>query len=279
MDNTDCYPLGLINWSGAKKGGVRQPFQKSSGRPVRRQLKTPLVTRLDNWVKNMVAGVDGTSRAILLVGGPGNGKTDAVEGCIQSFDAEIGANGELYSAFARQYDVRPDLPPRRSEVRLPTITSSSDIEPVIRLVQDATEKDPAFPEASAESLLLSELSEILDGSYKGIYICCVNRGILANTASLASRENNTVMTTFLNQMVAAASGGPSAPSCWPLDNNQIALWPMDIESLVSISANGSEKTIAHEILDAALDDKKWQPFCSNKTVCPSVFVNIVVAST
>ena len=264
------YPLGLINWSGTKKGGVRQPFQEDSGRPLRKQLKTPLVKRLESWVKGIVAGDPGLPRAILLVGGPGNGKTDAVEGCIQSFDSEICAGGELYSAFAQQYEVEPGiLPPRRSEVQFPGISSNdSGITPVIRLVQDATEKDSAIHGASAESLLLSELREILDGTFKGIYICCVNRGILANTASLANRENDTEMTYFLNRVVEAASGGPSAPSCWPLDNKEVALWPMDVESLVSSTANGEKKTVAHEILDSALEDEKWQPFCENKKVCP-----------
>lgn len=75
--NELLYPEGLINWSGAKKGGVRQPFQEDSGRPVKEQLTTPLVEKLSSWVQSILAGVPGTPSAVLLVGGPGNGKTDA----------------------------------------------------------------------------------------------------------------------------------------------------------------------------------------------------------
>ena len=89
------YPEGLINWSGAKKGGVRQPFQKESGRPVKEQLTTPLVEKLSGWVESVIAGIPGTPSAVLLVGGPGNGKTDAVEGAIETFDRLSLAGGQL----------------------------------------------------------------------------------------------------------------------------------------------------------------------------------------
>ena len=33
------YPEGLINWMGNREGGVRIPFQKSSGRPSGEQIE------------------------------------------------------------------------------------------------------------------------------------------------------------------------------------------------------------------------------------------------
>jgi len=140
--------------------------------------------------------------------------------------------------------------------------------PVIRLVQDATEKDPAQPGETAESLLLKELREIRYGEYKGIYIGCVNRGILANTAALAIRAGDTDMASFIAKIVSAVSGGVDAPACWPLQESNLALWPMDVDSLVAPLNDDSGSTVAHLVLDKALSDEKWKPACNNKADCP-----------
>jgi hypothetical protein len=264
------YPEGLINWSGAKKGGVRQPFQEESGRPVREQLKTPLVEKLSNWVSSVIKGIPGTPSAVLLVGGPGNGKTDAVEGAIETFDRLSGANGQLLTKFANQYKSHSDsLPPRRTEVKFDGIVpDDSDMRPIIQLVQDATEKDPTHPDETAESLLLEELRAILHGEYKGIYIGCVNRGILANTSALAIRTGDIEMASFIARIVSAVSGGVNAPACWPLESSNLALWPMDVDSLVAPLDGNSNSTVAHKVLEKALADEKWNPACANKADCP-----------
>ncbi|WP_124124442.1 hypothetical protein [Pseudomonas aeruginosa] len=264
------YPEGLINWSGAKKGGVRQPFQEESGRPLREQLITPLVEKLTSWVGAVIAGKPETPSAVLLVGGPGNGKTDAVEGAIATFDQLIGADRQLLSKFACQYKTEAgSLPPRRTEVEFEGIVPvGCDMEPVIRLVQDATEKDPARPGETAESLLLEELREIRFGKYKGIYIGCVNRGILANTSALAIRTGDIQMASFLSSIVSAASGGVGAPACWPLEESNLALWPMDVESLVAPREAEPLYTVAQRVLEKALSDEKWKPACENKSDCP-----------
>ncbi|ROL66125.1 hypothetical protein BK634_25295 [Pseudomonas chlororaphis] len=264
------YPEGLINWSGAKKGGVRQPFQEESGRPVKEQLKTPLVEKLSNWVGSIIAGTPGTPSAVLLVGGPGNGKTDAVEGAIETFDRLSGAGGQLLNKFSNQYkNPSGSLPPRRTEVEFDGIVpDGSGMIPVIQLVQDATEKDPAQPGETAESLLLKELRAIRYGEYKGIYIGCVNRGILANTSALAIRTGDTEMASFIAKIVSAVSGGVDAPACWPLQESNLALWPMDVDSLVAPRDGDSGSTVAHLVLEKALAEEKWKPACNNKADCP-----------
>jgi hypothetical protein len=264
------YPEGLINWSGAKKGGVRQPFQEESGRPVKEQLKTPLVEKLSSWVDSVIAGTPGTPSAVLLVGGPGNGKTDAVEGAIETFDRLSGAGGQLLAKFSNQYKNQSgSLPPRRTEVEFDGIVpDGSGMSPVIRLVQDATEKDPAQPGETAESLLLKELRAIRYGEYKGIYIGCVNRGILANTSALAIRTGDTEMASFIARIVSAVSGGVDAPACWPLQESNLALWPMDVDSLVAPRDGDPDSTVAHRVLEKALAEEKWKQACNNKADCP-----------
>ncbi|MBY6188308.1 hypothetical protein KUV89_16965 [Marinobacter hydrocarbonoclasticus] len=221
-------------------------------------------------MKSIVAGQKGQPKAVLLVGGPGNGKTDAVEGCIQQFDEELGAGGQLVAAFASHYQVEEGiLPPRAVEVNFQDIAHSiPGIDPVIRLVQDATEKEPGKGDTPPETLLLDELRSVIDGSFNGLYICCVNRGILANTALEANQAQDNLVGDFLDLAVKAASGGPSAPPCWPLGDYQVALWPMDVESLVTPPTGEVGTSIAHQVLEAALADERWQQPCENKRVCP-----------
>jgi len=263
------YPLALVNWSGGKKGGYRQPFQKASGRPLDKQLITPLVQKLSNWVESLLSGNPNTPFAVLLVGGPGNGKTDAVEGAIAEFDRRLGAEGQLIAKFATQYICSDELPPRRAEASFSEfVAQDCEFSPTIRLVQDATEKETSRRSESAESLLLEELSEIYRGEYRGIYLGCVNRGILANASALAIRKGDTELAKFISDIVAAASGGVDALECWPLKSTRLALWPMDVESLVAPLNGNAKNTVFHQILEKALDDESWVQPCENKSDCP-----------
>jgi hypothetical protein len=265
------FPEGLARWAGHRDGGVRRPFKYDSGRPTGEQIETPLVKRLGDWVHRLVAG-DAVPRVLLLVGGPGNGKTDAVEGCIESFDVELGANGALLNAFASKYNVSEgELPPRKSVVDLSTVKSAlpTHLQTTISLVQDATEGDPSQNESS-EELLLNELDGLLNPDHTGIYLCCVNRGILARTAEIAHETSvHSDVSALLTIITKGVTSGPKSPSCWPLAGYpDIALWPMDVESLVDKNINEGKWSVAHQIFEVALDDEKWKEPCELNTRCP-----------
>lgn len=265
------FPQALIRWAGHRDGGVRRPFHRDSGRPTGEQIETPLVRRLNRWVDDLVNGKGGP-RAVLLVGGPGNGKTDAVEGCIEAFDAALGAGGELLEAFASEYRVAAEqIPPRKVTIDITGFPESGGLGSIatISLVQDATENDPAR-HASAEALLLDDLSDLLDPDRPGIFLCCVNRGILASVASLAAASGGHAETERLvSAITAAATSGPNQPPCWPLSEDpHIAIWPMDIESLVAAPVGEGEQSVAHRIFEIALDERKWQEPCDLKSRCP-----------
>ena len=265
------YPEGLIQWAGHRDGGVRRPFQRGSGRPTGFQLETPLVLRLRRWAQSLVAGED-VPRAILLVGGPGNGKTDAVEGCVESLDKELGADGALTDKFAAQYNVGDGvLPPRKAVIDLSSLPISvpAHLNTSFSLVQDATEGDPSQG-ARAEQLLLEELASLHDRDRSGIYLCCVNRGILAHTGTIA-HESGTYSDAaeLLTQIMRCVTSGPIAPSCWPLDGfEHIGIWPMDVESLVAPNGGDGAQSVAHQIFASALDANKWKDACKLQTRCP-----------
>jgi hypothetical protein len=209
---------------------------------------------------------------VLLVGGPGNGKTDAVESCIEFLDSGLNANGKLVEAFAAQFVVpESQLPPRKVIVELTTlgINLPLHMHQSITLVQDATEGDPG-QSRPAEQLLLEELGDRLDPQSSGIYLCCVNRGILAHAATAFQEsvyQNNAA--ELINKITIAVTSGPTSPRCWPLEGfEHFAVWPMDVESLVDEKIAEEGRTVAHQIFDAALDQAKWNPTCESGTRCP-----------
>lgn len=270
-DSAPLFPDGLIRWSGHRDGGVRRPFNRSSGRPTGEQIETPLVRRLRGWVERLLSG-EPVPRALLLVGGPGNGKTDAVEGCIESLDEALGAAGELFTRFGSRYKVREgELPPRKVVVELSGFPNSKSLgsQTSLSLVQDATEGDPTQG-SSAEQLLLDDLEDLLDRDRPGLFLCCVNRGILARVASLAVGSAKHAETArLLTSITEAVTSGPRSPSCWPLDEfEHVAVWPMDVESLVEAGSSSEGLSVAHQIFAAALAEEKWKEPCELGSRCP-----------
>jgi len=265
------FPEGLSKWAGHRDGGVKRPFDSDSGRPTGAQIETPLVKRLRSWVSSLAAG-ESVPRVLLLVGGPGNGKTDAVEGCIEFFDSEIGAAGKLIDAFSAKYDVGSDkLPPRKAVVDLSAVMGALPVhlQTSISLVQDATEGDSS-QNCSPEELLLHELDALLNNDHTGVYLCCVNRGILARTAEIAAKSHlHSDVSSLLNTITQCVTSSPESPSCWPLYNYEnMALWPMDVESLVDKKLSDEGKTVAHQIFEVALQEEKWKAPCELNTRCP-----------
>ncbi len=267
---TNLFPDALVRWAGHHSGGVRRPFQVASGRPTGKQIETPLIMRLKQWVHDLVTGAS-TPRAVFLVGGPGNGKTDAVEGCIEELDAALHAQGTFIASFAKAFTPEPGrIAPRKVVV---DVTAASAHVPAhmrctFSLVQDATEGDPA-ENATAEHLLLRELAEVAQGTRNDIYVCCVNRGILAEASTIAHEDpNGGNVASLIAQITRAVTSGPESPQCWPLAGfENVAVWPMDLDSLVKPSgADG--RSVAHQILEILLDESRWKPPCALSTRCP-----------
>lgn len=268
--STVKYPAGLLDWAGHGSGGVRQPFMEDSGRPTGHQIRTPLVERLNCWSRDLAEGLS-VPRIIFLAGGPGNGKTDAIEGCLGALDASLGDSGRLISLFRERYRATMEtVPPRKVVVSRANLQPADHLKKVrsITLIQDATEEDSAQPEKSAEQLLLDDLLEVITGSAGDIYLCCVNRGILASAAKIASENSEySDLRSFIKAISDAVTNGAMMPQCWPLNGYpEIAVWPMDIESLVESNEDG--QSVAHEVFCQLLDESKWEDECIAGDQCP-----------
>ena len=82
--NLNPWVPELLSWHGHERGGVRVPFDETSGNPLRGSggendgiIQTPLMLKLAALAVSVAAGELGP-RLIFLVGGPGNGKSEAV---------------------------------------------------------------------------------------------------------------------------------------------------------------------------------------------------------
>lgn len=266
------FPAGMFAWAGDSNGGVRKPFSTASGRPTGNRIETPLIARLREWARDVACTKADAPKAIVLIGGPGNGKSDAIESCIEFLDEALGASGALFSSFRDKFADAGRAPaPRRVEVELDTFVPDAARLAFdrISLVQDATAPD-LMQRGTACDLLAGELEIAAKGAANEIYLCCVNRGILAEAGTLALKESRFAgASALISAITSAVTSKPSAPPCWPLqDFANVAIWPMDVESLVERVRVPATTSPVRQILDAALDAAKWQTPCSSGPRCP-----------
>ena len=97
------FPKDLIEWAGHHSGGVKRLFDPGSGRPGKELLKTHLISLLESWAARVASGAPQTPRILLLVGGPGNGKTEAIEHTINCLDHGLAAGGKLVNKVSTAF--------------------------------------------------------------------------------------------------------------------------------------------------------------------------------
>lgn len=265
MGGDQVFPKGLIGWAGHRSGGVRRMFDVGSGRPAGAVVETALIRRLREWATNLSAGRD-VPKVVLLVGGPGNGKTEAVEAALQALDAGLRLNGVLEAALRAQLVPAAGVPVPRL---VPFEANTSDGKRLhISVVQDASLADVARPGKSPAELLLEEL-ELFCLRGGGTYIACVNRGVLDDALILATDHARAAPRALLEAITRSLAVAPDAPSCWPLLGfEQATVWPMDVESL--FVGEGDSGSPASTVLDLATDPARWPDYgsCPAGVRCP-----------
>jgi len=268
------FPAQLADWSGNRSGGVRRFFDAKSGRPSGAVIQTGLLDRLHDWAEAIAKGEPATPRAVLLVGGPGNGKTEAIESTIMALDRSLEAGGELVEALRSSFFPGDGEPvPRLARA---SITSGpvKENDFAISVVQDASTVAGSSGKTAAR-LLLDELSEMQIDETGCAYLCCVNRGILDDALIEASETGRGAVEEIVQAITAAISVSADAPTCWPLQGfPRFAVWPMDAETLLLPTGTGREAP-ARDVLEKALEASSWRaegeceagsycPFCSSR---------------
>jgi hypothetical protein len=243
--NKNKYPNELLSWAGHKRGGVKKPFDLSTGRPNGYVIKTELTCKIDEWI-NQIS--DGAPRIVLLIGGPGNGKTDSLEYLVSKLD-------ELYQTkYFEEISVKMKsfaVVPRKVSIQAHEITRNGNL----TIVQDASVGENNL---TSELCLINDIDTALGN--QDIYIACINRGILAESLIKAKTINSKVY-AVLNQITKAISQQIHQLPMWPLSTDDdemknVAIWPMDMESLVQFREI-EDSMPGLQIIREAVKKEKW----------------------
>ncbi len=268
------FPTQLLTWAGNRSGGVRRLFDESSGRPAgQNPFRTQLLVKLQQWCDEIGAGVQTAPRVILLVGGPGNGKTEAIEATMGWLDDALECDGALVAELAHAFHPTVGKVARRVSVEVSRPAPSRHQGLGLSIVQDASVVAGSNGRSAAE-LLLDELDDACSTG-AGLYLCCVNRGVLDDALITATEAGRSSSRLLLEKITSAISLSPNAPSCWPLgDYPEVAVWPMDMESLLVATADQTVP-LAGQVLRYAVDASQWPaadkceagercPFCTSR---------------
>jgi hypothetical protein len=263
-------PAGLLDWAGHKSGGVRRLFHSGGGRPTGAVVVTPLLTRLAAWCEAMSEGLEGTPRIVLLVGGPGNGKTEAIEFTITKLDADLGLSGALVDELKAQFLRDDGGTPRHAAADISAISLGRHPYQ-LSIVQDASVRDDAIEKSPAE-LLIDDLAQLLEGDPHQIYLACINRGILDDALIAATDGKRDSVRFVIEAIVRSVGVGPETPACWPLASYPaIGVWPMDVETLFGgESVAVGQESPALQLLSVATNPDEWpaEGTCAAGDRCP-----------
>ncbi|WP_225421513.1 hypothetical protein [Sphingomonas parva] len=231
--------------------------------------KTHLLAKLERWCSDVGAGVPGTPRVVLLVGGPGNGKTEAIERTMGWLDAALNADGALTQELSDAF-----RPADGKVVRLVRVDAGKLLSPrreawSLSIVQDASFVSDGAGKSAAE-LLLDDLESACADNQAGLYLCCVNRGVLDDALIAATESGRAEPRALVERVTHSVSLLPNAPSCWPLEGYpQVVAWPMDMESLF-VAIEEGKLSPAGQVLRHAIDPNLWpaQHACEAGVRCP-----------
>ncbi len=165
---TDKYPFSFKNWFSSNIGGVRLPMNNKSGRPLGDQIIEGTIHHL---IREMISDfkVNKGKFLCVLVGGPGNGKTDLME-----FASEV---------FFEEFNIDPVLGKGTLQKGFKVNNRKAKFENqdyILNLIQDASQRD-AGSMSPLESLYKD--FEELHVADNILTLICINRGVLENTLS------------------------------------------------------------------------------------------------
>ncbi len=263
------FPGGLLDWAGHKSGGVRRLFHTTGGRPTGEVVFTPLLKRLQQWSSSLASGSESAPRVVLLVGGPGNGKTEAIEFTIRQLDADFQLSGKLVGALGSQFFPKDLSTPRHAYADVSAISGGQNHYKIF-IVQDASVEGGEASSKSPAEILIDDLERLVVGDPHQIYLACINRGILDDALIAATDSKCVEVKMVLEAIVRSVGVGPDTPACWPLAGYPtFAVWPMDVETLLGDHDGQSESPVL-KLLSAATNPLLWpiEGSCPAGERCP-----------
>ena len=162
------YPFAFKNWFSSNLGGVRLPMNNNSGRPLGDQI---IESKIHHLIREMIVDFREKKGKYLcvLVGGPGNGKTDLME-----FASEV---------FFEEFKIDPILGKENLQNGFKLNNRKAKFENqdfTLNLIQDASQRDNGA--LSPLESLYNDLED-LNRTDNILTLICINRGVLENTLS------------------------------------------------------------------------------------------------
>lgn len=277
MTNDYSFPNAFSMFTGNGKAGVKQvlisdPFLNEF------HINTSLTDRIKNLLQEHFckngSEEKNIPRVILLVGGPGNGKTETIDGILLY----------ILKEFCGEFECDPIelLPEANINSRSFEFSTNKFINPKglnhrrFIIVTDASQPDPTKIDKLPAQLLLDDITRVLDDNNKDlIYLCCLNKGVLGDALqNLSKEEYPENIKKIIKNTDIATSIRADPISCWPLSEcNEVCIWPMDVESLAteinggkSVLENLLEKIAQENLWDERIISNEKNPFLYNKKI-------------
>ncbi|MDA7620632.1 hypothetical protein N8677_00750 [Verrucomicrobia bacterium] len=269
------YTQELLNWRGDEKGGVHKPFNNEAGNPLGQVLETTLTQKLKEYSAQISRG-DKFPRWVFLVGGPGNGKSMAIEYFGKLLDKETGCEGRLLKLLENKFN-EPDASSIISISHTEVTNCPDEFSEKIgslHIIQDASTADK--PTESAAVKLTRWLMENRENDHC-VILCCINKGMLARCIEEAPSGwgESVAGKVFCKIYNAIQIDGKNNNrlKCWDLSCGELnfSCWPLDIESLMlSKDFGGMTESAFTSILKKACDKNNWIVCeqCSVRKYCP-----------
>jgi hypothetical protein len=218
----------------------------------------------------------------LLVGGSGNGKTDAVEAYIEALDSACGAQGKLLQRVSKEFFGDESLPAWMVKFDAQEVdpgNAALDRIGKFSILQDASASRE--PSGDAAARLADVLEDAVSSSGTSLMLACINRGLLNRVLrkAVSDSEKEHVVSLVKHVALACSEVAPigKPPACWPLSlpathplADKVAVWPLDIETLLR-NDDGSP-TVLDQVLDVATEESKWEmgacKGCAKASLCP-----------
>ena len=268
-DPAPKYPYGLLDWAGHRSGGLRRLFYAEGNRPSGAVIRTRLLDRLEGWADSLASNMATVPKVVLLIGGPGNGKTEAVEFTVCALDRAFNLSNALIKDVKDQFNLKDGQPPPRLAIVELSKVSKNRLSGKLSILQDASVGCGRQYGVSHAELLVQDLEGLLTQHENHFYLACVNRGVLDDALIQASDSSNTPVQKLLECVIGSVELRHDTPACWPLAGYQsFAVWPMDVESLIEDA--GRLETPAIQLLDIATNQSNWPlpDSCPARERCP-----------
>ena len=188
MDNTThdqvtksdllTYPTRFKKFVKTNDGAVRKSNDDSSGRPIGEMIQLPM----HQFISKIIESQTSKHKILFLIGGPGNGKTDATDFAFDEFIKSQRVTTDLESRVRSEYIEKFSM--------TDNYYSSCSINNFsFYCIQDATSR---MHDSKNNLAAFNHVYELFKQSFSGILVVCVNRGVL-NDFINQSKDNEEIL--------------------------------------------------------------------------------------